>query len=85
MHTGPIDPEDRFGHEGGVIASRERLFLNYETVQHGEICHTQGLLILQVYLVLAGGDLMMRTFHRNADFLQRRHGPLPEMGSFLDG
>ena len=73
MHPGAVHPRDGLGHEGGVGGLQLGQLFDDQLGGHHVVGHGQGIRILQVYLVLAGGALMVRIFDRDTHFGQIQH------------
>ena len=73
MHAAAIDAKNRLGHEGSIDTVLEGDFLNYQAVGHHTISHGQGIGVSHIYLVLAGGNLVVGVLNTDAHLLQGEH------------
>ena len=59
MHAAAVDAEGRLGHEGGIDAVSKGNLLDHQAIGHHVIGHGHGICIPHIYLMLAGGYLVM--------------------------
>ena len=84
VHAGAVDPEDRLGHEGGVQAVLQGHLLDHEAEGRNVVGGGHRLGVLEIDLVLAGGDLVVRRLDLEAHRLEHDHDVAPALLSEVD-
>ncbi|MBA7709684.1 hypothetical protein ES703_118606 [subsurface metagenome] len=79
MHAAAIDAENRLGHEGSINSVFQGYLLDHQTVGHHVVSHGQGISVPHVYLVLAGGNLMVGILNTNTHLLQVENRLFPQV------
>jgi len=77
MHAAAVLSEDGLGHEGCIHAVLGGYLLDDQPIGHGAVGHGKSIRIAQIYLMLAGRDLMMAVFHLDAHLLKGQDGLAP--------
>ena len=73
MHPAAINTEYRLGHKGSVETILQRYLFDHKAVGHDIVSHSQGICVEHVYLMLAGGNLMVRILDTYTQFLQNEN------------
>ncbi len=72
MHPGAVDAKDRLGHKAGVQPVRGRNRADGVLERHGVVGGGERVRVAEIDLVLAGGDLVVRHLHVDAQRLRRQ-------------
>ena len=85
VHARPVDAEERLRHEGGVQAPRRGDRLERGLEGDRVVGGAQRIGVLEVDLVLAGGDLVVRRLDPDPELLERVHHLLADLGAEVLG
>ena len=85
MHPAAVDAEDGLGHEGRVQAVLLREGLDGHAEGHDVVRGGEGVGVLEVNLVLAGGDLVVAGLYLEAHLLQGEADVAADELAVVDG
>ncbi len=85
MHARTVDAEDGLGQEGGVQSVAFGDGLDHHFERHDVVSGAQGVVVLEINLVLAPGHLMVAGLDLKAHFLQRQAHVAPGVLPHVDG
>ncbi len=85
VHAAAVLTEDGFGHKGGIHPVLPGNLLDRDPESCGFLGHFQPLIVTQVNLVLAGGNLVVTVLNLYSHLLQGENGISPQGSSRIQG